>query len=139
MMDGQTLLDHSKMKREQSMNNQELFLQALRDAITMSQQIIQCFEKGNINAALNILENRSRVINIIFHLDEQLQLEQSASPQRDQDDINSLVVDMIGSVNEFDEIIQEYLLKEKLITQNEIAKTHKNKENFKGYNLNNTK
>lgn len=121
------------------MNNQDLFLQALRDAITMSQQIIHCFDKNDIDAALSILENRSRVINIIFHLDENLQLEQKEAPIEKIEQINRLVVDMIGSINNYDEKIQEYLVREKLITQNEIAKTHKNKENFKGYNLNNTK
>jgi hypothetical protein len=119
------------------MNNQELFLQALRDAVMMSQQVIDCFDKGNTNAALNILENRSRVINIVFHLDEKIQVETQTPPIDEQKE--KLVVDLISAINSFDDIIQEYLVKEKLITQNEIAKTHKNKENFKGYNLNNTK
>lgn len=119
------------------MNNQELFLQALRDAVMMSQQVIDCFDKGNTNAALNILENRSRVINIVFHLDEKIQVETQNPPIDEQKE--KLVVDLISAINSFDDIIQEYLVKEKLITQNEIAKTHKNKENFKGYNLNNTK
>jgi hypothetical protein len=121
------------------MNNQDLFLQALRDAVTMSQQIIHCFEKKDINAALSILENRSRVINIIFHLDEKLQLEQKNAPTEKVEQINRVVVDMIASINNYDEAIQEHLLQEKIITQNEIAKTHKNKENFKGYNLNDIK
>lgn len=119
------------------MNNQDLFIQALRDAVMMSQQVISCFERGNTNAALNILENRSRVINIVFHLDEKIQVESPDTPSDEQKE--KLVVDLIRAINSFDDTIQEFLLKEKLITQNEIAKTHKNKENFKGYNLNNTK
>lgn len=119
------------------MNNQDLFIQALRDAVMMSEQVIDCFEKNRIGAALNILENRSRVINIIFHLDEKLQLENQNTPIDEQRE--NLVLGLIQAINTFDDKIQEYLLKEKLITQNEIAKTHKNKENFKGYNLNNTK
>tara|TARA_B100001971_G_scaffold213155_1_gene245524 strand:+ start:115352 stop:115711 length:360 start_codon:yes stop_codon:yes gene_type:complete len=119
------------------MNNQDLFIQALRDAVMMSQQVIECFNKGNTGAALNILENRSRVINIVFHLDEKLQLESQNTPIDEQRE--RLTLELIQAINTFDDKIQEYLVKEKVITQNEIAKTHKNKENLKGYNLNNTK
>ena len=119
------------------MNNQELFIQALRDAVMMSEQVIDCFEKKKTGAALNILENRSRVINIIFHLDEKLQLETKNTPLGEQEE--NLMIDLIQAINSSDDKIQEYLLKEKIITQNEIAKTHKNKENFRGYNLNTTK
>jgi len=38
-----------------------------------------------------------------------------------------------------DQQIFDLLTHEKLLTQNEIAKTRKNKENFKGYNLNDLK
>lgn len=117
------------------MRNQDLFLTALRDALMMSEQIIKCFENKKTDTALSILENRSRVINIVFHLDEKVQ----ASNEITSNQENQLVIDLIGAINEYDSIIQDYLVQEKIITQNEIAKTHKNKENFKGYNLNNTK
>lgn len=121
-----------------SKKTQEVFLKALRTADEMSEECIRLLKAKKYEAALNVLDNRGRVVNIILHLDEQLRLSpnevDSSSPSE-----NNLVNRLISSINRNDEEIFDLLTHEKLLTQNEIAKTRKNKENLKGYNLNNLK
>lgn len=117
----------------------EVFLKALRTADEMSDQCLELLRSKRFDAALDVLDNRGRVVNIIIHLDEQIRITPS-EPVNDQgSEENNLVNQLIKSINIKDEEIFELLSHEKLLTQNEIAKTRKNKENFKGYNLNNLK
>ena len=117
----------------------EVFLKALRTADEMSDQCLELLHSKRFDAALDVLDNRGRVVSIIIHLDEQIRITPS-EPVNDQgSEENNLVNQLIKSINIKDEEIFELLSHEKLLTQNEIAKTRKNKENFKGYNLNNLK
>lgn len=114
---------------------QKVFLKSLETALELSQLCLQLIEEKKHEKALAVLDNRSRVVNIVLHLDETVR----GAGHEVSEEFNNLVSRLITSINERDKIIYERLNQEKLLTQNEIAKTSKNKENFKGYNLNDLK
>lgn len=115
---------------------QYVFLKALETAEEISRNCLVLLRKKAFEKALDQLDNRGRVVNIILHLDEQIRL----APEAEQDPaLKDRASRSVKIINQLDEEIFELLVAEKLITQNEIAKTRKNKENLKGYNLNNLK
>ena len=103
--------------------------------IALKQVQAKDFEK-----LIDVLDNRERAINIINSLSEKLYL-YSKNPNAPKSLIhfNNQVTQVIEAINNMDEVITKCLEHEKEKTQFEIAKTFQNKENFKGYNLNNTK
>ncbi|MCO4753012.1 MAG: hypothetical protein KC478_00950 [Bacteriovoracaceae bacterium] len=107
----------------------EVMLKAVNTAHELGGLVLSLLEEQKYEQALGILDNRARVVNIILHLDEQYGL------PSDNNQLNQL----LSEISQMDQKIYDLLSHEKLITQNEIAKTRKNKENFKGYNLNNLK
>lgn len=117
----------------------EVYLKAVLTAQEMSATCIELLNQKEFNSALNVLDNRSRVVNIIMHLDEQIRLEQDEETNEARESLNNQVSQLLSDIDAKDAVIAELLNKEKILTQNEIAKTSKNKENFKGYNLNNLK
>tara|TARA_Y100001936_G_C16093403_1_gene688935 strand:+ start:3195 stop:3536 length:342 start_codon:yes stop_codon:yes gene_type:complete len=112
-----------------SQKTQDVFLKAVTTAHELAGLCLNLLEKGKYEKALEILENKERVVNIILHLDEQY-----GTPSNNNQ-LNRLFLD----ISKMDQQIFDLLTHEKLLTQNEIAKTRKNKENFKGYNLNDLK
>ena len=109
--------------------NHEVMLKAVNTAHELGALVLEMLGDRNYEAALSILDNRARVVNIILHLDEQYGL------PKDNNQLNQL----LSEITQMDQQIHDLLSHEKMITQNEIAKTRKNKENFKGYNLNDLK
>lgn len=114
---------------------QKVFLKSLETALELSQLCLQLLDEKKHEKALSVLDNRTRVVNIVLHLEENLR----SSPEGISEDYNNLVSQLINAINEKDQVIFDLLSQEKLLTQNEIAKTSKNKENFRGYNLNDLK
>jgi len=112
--------------------SETVFLKALETALEMGETCVRLFREKKHESALSILENRSRVVDIILHLEAENALTQTPFSS---DKINRL----LSQISEKDEEIFHLLKEEKLTTQNEIAKTRKNKENFRGYNLNDLK
>lgn len=115
----------------------EVYKKAIETALELSDICLNLINGKDIEKALDVLENRSRVVSIILHLDEQLRLSPEANGQKHEE--YDRLYRLISKVNLKDEQIFEMLSQEKILTQNEIAKTCKNKENLKGYNLNNLK
>lgn len=115
--------------------NETLFIKAVNTALDMSERCVEMLRAKEREAALEELENRSRVINVILQMDQALLTNEEPSTA----EFNNLVSRSVFNLNQIDETIIELLTEEKLLTQNEIAKTRKNKENFKGYNLNSLK
>jgi CRISPR/Cas system CSM-associated protein Csm4 (group 5 of RAMP superfamily) len=92
---------------------QEQLIDFLQKAYELSTAALKKAQAGEMDQLSELLDNRERSINIINSLTEKL--------------------------TNIDDIITSCLQHEKEKTQNEIAKAFQNKENFKGYNLNNTK
>lgn len=86
-----------------------------------------------------VLDNRERAINVVQSLSEKLSLYEKKADPKLLFEFNNQVTQIIERIYAMDDIITNCLEHEKNKTQFEIAKTHKNKENFKGYNLNNLK
>ena len=87
----------------------------------------------------SVLENRERAINIVQSLSENLALYQQKMDPKTYTPFNNQVNQVIEKIHSMDEIVMTCLEHEKTKTQFQIAKTFKNKENFKGYNLNKLK
>lgn len=84
-------------------------------------------------------ETRGKMLDIIMTIQEKLS---SAPTTKDSDIIiqyNNQLNQLVEQINVIDVKILENLQKERTKTQIQIAKAFKNKENFKGYNLNNIK
>ncbi|MBC77351.1 MAG: hypothetical protein CME64_15205 [Halobacteriovoraceae bacterium] len=109
--------------------NQDVLFKAVNTAHELAELCLNLLEKKKYDKALEILNNKERVVNIILHLDEQYGI------PKDNNQLNKL----FSEITKMDQEIFNLLTHEKLLTQNEIAKTRKNKENFKGYNLNDLK
>ncbi len=87
----------------------------------------------------NDFETRGKMLDIIMTIQENL----SSAPTTKNSNIivqyNNQLNQLVERVKAFDAQILENLQKEQSKTQIQIAKAFKNKENFKGYNLNNIK
>jgi len=112
------------------------FLEKAYELTTMALKLVQ---KQDIDKLNEVLANRERVINIMESLSERLSLHQKNQDPNLVEAFNNQVNQVITKISTMDEIIMDCLEHEKSKTQFEIAKTFKNKENFKGYNLNNIK
>lgn len=112
------------------------FLEKAYELTTIALKLVQ---KNEIEQLINVMENRERAINIIESLSEKLSLYQKNADPELYQAFNNQVSQVITKIASMDDIITECLEHEKKKTQFEIAKTFKNKENFKGYNLNNIK
>ena len=112
------------------------FLEKAYELTTLALKLVQKSELDQLN---EVLENRERAINIIESLSERLSLHQKNADPLHVEAFNNQVNQVISKIANMDDIIMSCLEHEKTKTQFEIAKTFKNKENFKGYNLNNLK
>ncbi|MBD64106.1 MAG: hypothetical protein CME62_02790 [Halobacteriovoraceae bacterium] len=120
---------------------QNNLIEFLEKAYQLTINALKEAQNGEFDKLNNTLENRKRAINIIDSLSQQLALHQK-NPDHNKElaeQFNNQVNQVINKINSVDEIMMACLEHEKSKTQFEIAKTFKNKENFKGYNLNNTK
>ena len=126
------------MKELQELQNEVMDM--LDKAYALTRDALKQVQEKEFEVLLNTLDNRERAINIINSLSEKLFL-YSKNPNAPKSiiDFNNQVTQVIEAINNMDEVITKCLVHEKEKTQFEIAKTFKNKENFRGYNLNNTK
>ena len=111
----------------------------LDKAYQLTQQALKAVQDKDYDKLNTILDNRERAINIVNSLSENLALHYKNANQDIVNGINNQVSQIINKIESLDEIIASCLEFEKNKTQFEIAKTFKNKENLKGYNLNNLK
>ena len=119
---------------------QEQLINFLEKAYELTTLSLKAAQEGRFEELVDLLDNRERAINITQSLSERLSLHQSQSENPDiVVEFNNQVNQVIKNIVKMDNIITECLEHEKNKTQFEIAKTYKNKENFRGYNLNNIK
>lgn len=118
---------------------QKTLLEFLEKAYELTTLALKLVQKRDIDSLNEVLDNRERAINIVETMSERLALHQTQQDPSEYEAFNNQVSQVITKMGTMDEIILECLEHEKSKTQFEIAKTFKNKENFKGYNLNNLK
>lgn len=121
---------------EQTQENLITFLEKAYELTVASLKLAQ---SKNFEELVKVLDNRERAINIVQSLSENLALHQKNKPKEAYVDFNNQVSQVIEKIHSMDEIVMTCLEHEKEKTQFEIAKTFKNKENFRGYNLNKIK
>lgn len=118
----------------------ELLTELIAKTILISQQIIKKVDSYQFDHVEELTRKREKVINIILTLHERLDLSQNilknTGEGRKAIEFNNQLNLLIEKISEYDEYIMLKLNEEKDKTQIEIAKAFKNKENFKGYNLN---
>ena len=121
----------------ETQNNLIEFLDKAYKLTTEALKAVQDKEFEELN---DILSNRERAVNIVLSMSERLSLHQKEITHTEEViAFNNQVSQVLDKINQMDEIITSCLQHEKTLTQSEIADTHKNKESFKGYNLNNIK
>jgi hypothetical protein len=118
----------------------ELLTDLIAKAIYISQQTVQMVDAFQFDKVEELTRKREKVISIILTLHERLELSQQIVKNTTEREraiaFNNQLNLLIENISEFDEYIMLRLNEEKDKTQIEIAKVFKNKENFKGYNLN---
>ncbi|MBT4790981.1 MAG: hypothetical protein HON90_05380 [Halobacteriovoraceae bacterium] len=119
---------------------QENIITLLDNAYNLTRQALKQVQSRDFEKLVEVLDHRERAINVINSLSEKLHL-YGKNPNTPISLIafNNQVSQVIEAINNMDDIITTCLEHEKEKTQFEIAKTFKNKENFKGYNLNSLK
>lgn len=119
---------------------QDQLIDFLEKAYQLTQAALKAAQNKEFKNVEQILDNRERALNVIVSLSEKLALYQkNPNAPKTIEEFNNQVSRVIEKIFQMDELITSCLVHEKEKTQNEIAKTFKNKENLKGYNLNNTK
>lgn len=119
---------------------QEELTTYLEKAYKLTQMSLKYVQEEEFDKLTQTLDNRERALNIIESLSEKLSLYgKNKDTPLSLIDFNQQVHLIIQKINNMDDIITSCLEHEKNKTQFEIAKTFKNKENFKGYNLNKLK
>ncbi len=107
----------------------------IEKALLLSADCLNHISNDDSDKLLETLENRERVINIIQSLHETVTLEQTQINSEYNDEFNTQLNQLLTVIAEIDEKVLNYLHEERELVQNEIAKTFKNKEHLKGYNL----
>lgn len=108
----------------------------LTKAYELTTQALKLAQSQEFDQLSEVLANRERAIAISQTMSERFALEQKNFDKKIVSKTNNQVNQIINQINSMDEIITLCLEQERNKTQIEIAKTFKNKENFKGYNLN---
>lgn len=120
-------------------NNHTLLTDLIEKTLTLSVQCVQYVDKHDFESLFPLIEKRDKLISIIQTINERLEVEQKANLNMNDVEFNNQVNQLIAKIQEMDDYILLKLDEEKNKTQIEIAKAFKNKENFKGYNLNSLK
>lgn len=118
---------------------QEQLIEFLEKAYELTQLGLKLVQNKEYEQLSEVLDNRERALNVITSLSEKLSLYKGQADPKTLIQFNNQVNLVIERIANMDTLITTCLNHEKEKTQFEIAKTFKNKENFKGYNLNNLK
>lgn len=110
-------------------------LELVEKALVLSRVALRQSQLNNLEELNLTLSNRERVINILLSHSENLSLYKDHE-QEENVAFNTQLDQKLNEINKVDQIIVDFLQHQKSLTQVEIAQTFKNKESFKGYNLN---
>jgi hypothetical protein len=118
----------------------DLLTDLIAKAIFISQQTVERVDAMQFDKVEELTRKREKIINIILTIHERLDLSQKILKNTAESEraiaFNNQLNLLIEKISDFDEYVMVKLNEEKDKTQIEIAKVFKNKENFKGYNLN---
>ena len=121
-------------------NNYQALVEFMEKAIYISQKSLTYADQNDFLKLDKLIVEREKVVNIILTLHERLDLEQNNLPteedRRKAIQFNNQANLLFSKIAELDQKLIDKLDIEKNKTQIEIAKSFKNKENLKGYNLN---
>lgn len=120
-------------------STQENLLQFLEKAYELTVESLKLAQNKNFEKLIEVLDNRERAINIVHSMSENISLEQKGKDPKQFEKFNNQVNRFTNQIQSLDDIVMTCLESEKEKTKFEIAKTFKNKEDFKGYNLNKVK
>jgi RNA processing factor Prp31 len=117
-----------------------LLTDLIEKAVKISQECVIQVNCRDFEALDSLIKKREKIISVICTVHERLTLEQTSLKNIGQKEdavlYNNQLNLLMNKISEFDDFIVASLDEEKNKTQIEIAKTFKNKENLKGYNLN---
>lgn len=117
---------------------QKQLIDFLTKAYELTQLALKLVQNKEFEKLSEVLDNRERALSVITSLSEKLSL-YNKTDSKALIKFNKQVGLIIEKIANMDAIITSCLNHEKEKTQFEIAKTFKNKENLKGYNLNRLK
>ena len=115
------------------MNNRNIVLKETAvKTLDLSEKILMNLEQSLIAEACTQIDQRDIMINVISNL---IANNDSFDREFDLDEFNRIII----KIQKIDEIIIQKLIEARENTKNDIGSLHNKKENFKGYNLNDTK
>lgn len=118
------------------MQELELLNNLLESTVKLTNQLMTEVENGNFDRLDFIVEQRGKALTIINHLTEKLHMNTNLKNSKTITLYNNQLSQLVELIEQSDDLLLNKLSEESLKTQNQIAKTFKNKENLKGYNLN---
>ncbi|MDA8791719.1 hypothetical protein N9N67_00665 [Bacteriovoracaceae bacterium] len=118
------------------MQNTSMLLYNMTEKIlSLTLKVLQDCEIGETENLTEDLNNRERLIGVLNYLQDKLSKEPTNINKQLIEESNRI----LGQIEKLDIQIVDSLEKIKEETNSEIAKVYKTKENFRGYNLKNTK
>jgi aconitase B len=109
-------------------------------AYLITRECVRACDSKNPERVNDLIGERDKVLSIIQSYQENLSIYKLNDEQKViMEEFKTNLSKIISSIIKKDEYILEYLNEEKKNMQSEIAKVYQNKENLKGYNLNNLK
>ena len=114
----------------------KLLYEVIEKTILISTQCVRYVDEEDFEKLDSTMAEREKLINIIQIIYDRVLLRETRVKTESNQAFNDQVNQLIAEIMKMDSYILEKLEKEHKNTQIEIAKVFKNKENFKGYNLN---
>src|SRR5690606_18836312 len=114
------------------MNAQELIYKLIEKAVILTADAMNLSTSDNVEDINKLISHRDHILNIFSNTYDRLEKNLN---QEYKNQLNQLIIQIM----DMDQLILENLEKQKEKVQIDIAKIFKNRENFKGYNLNTLK
>lgn len=121
------------------MKELKLLSHLMENVVRITEKCYQEVLSENYDHIDENFELRGKMIDIILTIQENLSSAPTMKNSKVVQEFNNQFNQLVDYIHEVDNEILLNLEKERSKTQIQIAKTFKNKENFKGYNLNNIK
>ena len=118
------------------MNELDLLNNLIESVVKLTQQSLADAQNSNFDRIDSYIEERGKAIDIITFLLEKLNINPTYNNSVTITQYNNQLNQLVELIKKSDHDLVKFLEEESTKTQNQIAKTYKNKENLKGYNLN---
>lgn len=121
------------------MNELSLLNNLIESVVRLTQKSLTDAQNSNFDKIDYYIEERGKALTIIELMLEKLNINPVYNNSETITQYNNQLNQLVSLIHQSDEQLVKYLQEESIKTQNQIAKTFKNKENLKGYNLNDLK